>query len=680
VPGAHAIVTYLITALTAVSAWLSLGMMAVSSADTRMRVFVFAPVWLLPVLAAIAIAAAWYFKPAASRLLPLLLTLLLWLPYVPGQVPAAFLIWQGPIEIGVWIFALAGFFRDYQPRYFKAAPLVAAIAAAALYAAGAMALRDHLPIGDEPHYLMMTQSLIKDGDLRIENNHQDRDYASFASFDIPMHYLTRGTDGQIYSVHAPGVAVVVLPAFAVFGYYGGVATVILLVALASAIGWHAAWLLTASAPAAWLAWAAVFLTAPIFLQAVTVFPDAVGALPVMAGVWLLIAIEVNHPFGNRLLLSVSAALAVLPWLHSRFALLAGGLGIAISLRLIRSDWRRVVPFLAIPAVSAALWFGFFWWFWGSPSPAAPWGSGITSRLEWIPRGMRGLLADPQAGLLIPAPAYVGALIGWVLLARTRPRLAIETTLIAIALAASVASYETWWGGQGAPARYLVAALPLCIVPFATFSARGRFWRLTGAAAVLLSLLLLTAKVTAQNGAFAFNPEIIVNPVFGWMSPAVEITSLRVTPVASQLAFMKSWDGRAVAGSPSDVIQLHDAGEGMQLGAFRVFLLDHRAYAEPTGFWVAAGSETTVIVDGADGGRNLGVRLRAGPVSTTASIAIGDERQDFTFAAGQRHETAIPPMSIGAWKITIRTGAGFRPRDFDAQAGDARHLGIWVEVF
>ena len=31
-----------------------------------------------------------------------------------------------------------------------------------------------VPSGDEPHYLIITQSLLKDGDLRIENNHQQR--------------------------------------------------------------------------------------------------------------------------------------------------------------------------------------------------------------------------------------------------------------------------------------------------------------------------------------------------------------------------------------------------------------------------------------------------------------------------------------------------------------------------
>jgi hypothetical protein len=96
--------------------------------------------------------------------------------------------------------------------------------------------------------------------------------------------------------------------------------------------------------------------------------------------------------------------------------------------------------------------------------------------------------------------------------------------------------------------------------------------------------------------------------------------------------------------------------------------------------VRADSETTVIVDGEDAARYLGVRLRAGPVATSARLDTGAERHQLTFAPGQRHELAIPPTSAGAWKITIRTGAGFRPSDLDPAAKDDRPLGVWIEIF
>jgi hypothetical protein len=676
--------------------WFSLGVMAVTADDTARRVVALPPFWLLGLLAIGGAALGWFTQPRPVRLLPLILTLLLWLPYVPGPVPALFLMWQGPIEIGVWALAIAGIGLSFiQPRetvevppdgaHSRRGPWIAAGMAALAYAAGAAALSEQLPIGDEPHYLMMTQSLIKDGDLRIENNHRNHDYASFAKFDIPPHYLTRGTDGEIYSVHPVGVSVLVLPAFAIFGYYGGVATVMLCVALASAMAWRAAWLLTRHAPAAWIAWSAVFLTAPMYLQAVTVFPDAVGALPVMAGVWLLIALEMGVPITDGILIAAGVALATLPWFHSRFALLAGGLGAAIALRLIRQRWRRVAWFLAVPVVSAVLWFGFFWWIWGSPNPAAPWGAAITTKVELIPRGVNGLLFDPQAGLLIPAPAYIATFIGWVLLLRAKPRLALEVALIAAVSTASVASYDAWWGGKGAPARYLVAELPLLVAPAAWLASRHRLVTRACAMVVLLSLLMLTARVSANGGAFAFTPETGVNPVFTWMSPAVALPSLGLQPTASQLAFL---DGLGSGNRPSGSLTLTVPAEGSiaparhaaRLGDVSVFFMDDRAYPEPTGFWAPADRAIRVVMDREDPSRNLGLRLQSGPVPTTVEVEIDGERRAFTFMPKQRHEIAIQPATTGAWRITIRSGAGFRPVDFDPDAKDARSLGVWVEVF
>ena len=38
--------------------------------------------------------------------------------------------------------------------------------------------------------------------------------------ELKPDYLRRGRDGAIYSIHAPGVSALVLPAFALAGYPG----------------------------------------------------------------------------------------------------------------------------------------------------------------------------------------------------------------------------------------------------------------------------------------------------------------------------------------------------------------------------------------------------------------------------------------------------------------------------
>ena len=216
------------------------------------------------------------------------------------------------------------------------APVIAGVLAALVFAAAWMTARPRVPAGDEPHYLVIAQSLLYDGDLRIENNHQQDQYLAYYDGVLKPDFMRRGVDRQIYSIHAPGVAALVLPAFAAVGYPGAVGTVIAAIAAGTAAAWLAAWWLTASIGAAWAAWLALVVSAPLVLHGYAVYPDPVGAAAVMAGVLALVALETGAAaLGPRAWGLIGAALALLPWLHTRFALLAGGLGLAIVLRLRR---------------------------------------------------------------------------------------------------------------------------------------------------------------------------------------------------------------------------------------------------------------------------------------------------------------------------------------------------------
>ena len=76
--------------------------------------------------------------------------------------------------------------------------------------------------GDEPHYLIITESLLRDGDLQIDNNHQQRDYRSFYPRELRPDYMQRGQNGAIYSIHAPGLPALLMPVYAAAGYRGAV--------------------------------------------------------------------------------------------------------------------------------------------------------------------------------------------------------------------------------------------------------------------------------------------------------------------------------------------------------------------------------------------------------------------------------------------------------------------------
>ena len=532
--------------MAGVSAWVSLGIQAITNGATLARVAAFPPLWLLAILSVTCAVAAIATRLSLARAWPLCISLLLWLPYLPGAIPAAFLIWQGPIEILVWIVVAAGVLggsranvrpaflalvRDPRRARWLAGALVLLCAVA-----GFTAVRGIIPSGDEPHYLAVTQSLWLDRDVRIENNYQRGDYLSYFAGRLRPDYLQRGTDGEIYSVHAPGISVAVMPGFAVAGYIGAVLTVVLAVALAAAVTWEAAWLLSGSIAGAWVGWAAVFLTTPLFFHSFAIYPDGPAALLVMTAISLLVRLEVGGDVSRRRVWITGIALAALPWFHTRFAVIAAILGLALLLRLLAGAGARarVVALLTVPMLAAVAWFGYFWMIWGTLSPSAPYGEQTNSALAYIGRGTTGLLIDQQFGVIATAPILAMAVAGLVSLARRHPRFTGEWLLIVVPYLFAAASYAMWWGGNSAPARFLVAVIPMAALPIAWWwghlslalptEAPGAKvgWRALTLLLLLASVVMVLPRGWVDGGRLLYNNRTGFDLMLEWASQSVDL--------------------------------------------------------------------------------------------------------------------------------------------------------------
>ena len=543
--GASALAAPLLGALSGVSAWVSFGTQAITNDANLTRIAALPPTWLLPILVLVAAVGAWAARLSLARAWPLALSALLWLPYLPGPVPAAFLIWQGPSEALVWLLVGAGVLGGsplaWWPSFRRAAldPRRAHWLAGAVVVAGALAgftaVRGILPNGDEPHYLTVTQSLLLDHDLQIENNHARGDYLSYFAGRLRPDYLQRGQNGEIYSVRGPGLSVLLLPAFAVAGYAGAVAVVIATVALAAALTWHVAWLISASVAGAWVGWAAVFLTTPFFFHEFAIYPDAPAALLVMLPIWLLVCLDLGRKVSSSSLWAVGAAMAALPWLHSRFALIAGALGLILLLRLARGGGvaRTLVPLFTVPVMAAAAWFGYFWIIWGTLSPAAPYGEQTNSALGNVGRGAIGLLIDQQFGLIATAPIYAVAAAGLVWMAGRHRRLIAELLLVLVPYLLTASSYAMWWGGNSAPARFLVALMPIAALPIAwwwsrligdreTGESRSQGWRALTLFVLLISIAMVLPRAWVDGGRLLYNNRTGIDLVLDWMSRSVDL--------------------------------------------------------------------------------------------------------------------------------------------------------------
>lgn len=518
--------------------WLSLGALALVDETRLTRVAVLPPwTWLGALVAAGAAAGA--LAPLSSRAAaPLALLTVLWLPWLPWRVPAAFLLWDGPLEAAVWLTAglavawttlatwrtrLASLAAFGSPRV---APWVAG-ALAAFIAIGAWAVaRPRVPAGDEPHYLVITQSLLSDGDLRIENNHTRGDYLAYYEGVLKPDFMRRGRDRQIYSIHSPGISVIVLPGFALAGYAGAMLTVALLGGLAIVCAWRASYLLTGSVEASWIAALALATAAPVVLHAFAIYPDPVGGACVMLAIVALLALDGGGGWSIRSAAGTGAALALLPWLHTRFAVLAALLGLILALRVLRRPdrTRLLAALFTAPGLAALAWFGYFYAIYGTPSPAAPYGVSSGAGLAFVPTGLAGLLLDQQFGLAANAPVLLLALALLAPLARRRGRLAAELTVVVVTYLAVAGSYPMWFGGYSAPARFAVAVLPVLALPLAEAWAqggRGRRGLIVGAA--LVSAAITAALVGEDRGAFIFNGRDGHALLLDWLSPTVDLT-------------------------------------------------------------------------------------------------------------------------------------------------------------
>src|SRR5436190_7768493 len=528
--------------VAALAAWVSAGALSVASSQPRApRIGVLPPPgWLAVCVATLgAVVLTWW--PRRPRVVVLALSTLLLLPWLPVPIPAAFLVWVGPLRVWLWIILVAAFAVPAAtgawgrvPRATRAAAIdprrarwLAAVVASIGYVTGAYQVSPQLPAGDEPHYLVIAESLITDHDLLVENNYRRRDYNAYFAADLRPDFLRRGTDGEIYSIHAPGLPVLVAPVFAVFGYRGVLLFLALVAGWASALAWIAAWRVTRDIASAWFGWATVALSLPFFFQAFVVYPDAPGAAIVMLGVLTLIETD-ERAASLRRLAATGLALAILPWLHARLAIASGVLGALILLRQLGAPvWpRRAVALLAVPMCSAVCWLGFFYAIYRIPDPRAPYGGSSQSSLSNLPRGLIGLAFDQQFGVLPNAPVYLCAALGFIPLLRRHTRLAVELLAVIVPYTLSVGAFQMWWAGSSSAARFLTPMLLLLAVPAAAWfqASRGRASRMLGLGGLAVSLLVTATIAAVDRGALLYNVRDGHSRLLGWLSPLVDLTT------------------------------------------------------------------------------------------------------------------------------------------------------------
>ncbi len=331
--------------------------------------------------------------------------------------------------------------------------------------------------GDEPHYLLMTHSLLHDGDLDLANNYRARDYNAYMTkpVTIPQLHVVRGRKpGTAYSFHSPGTAFVMLPFYALGSLFGKTGLILLVKFGMSLFGALFGLQVFLYARDAWkderlalALWGVVTLATPVYFYAVHVYPELiVGALAFL--VFRLFR-SPGRLTGKRLLLC-GLLVAMFIWFHAlKYIFLAVPLAAYCLWVLWRkpSKGRDFVLFLAFPVALTAGYFVFQKALYGSYSlSAVSWkGSlgagetlayakelltGIPFRFRW--ETLAGYFFDQKDGLFFYAPVYLFAALG--LLEMVRRKVAELPALLFIAapyvLVSALLTQRTGYAPQARP--------------------------------------------------------------------------------------------------------------------------------------------------------------------------------------------------------------------------------------
>ena len=389
---------------------------------------------------------------------------------------------------GLWLAALA---------------LFLVLLAAYSFSTGIRATRGASISGDEPFYLLTTQSLLADGDFDLRNQYASKSYKSF--FDHPddlwLQSVPTQDDGRLLSPHNPGLSFLVIPGFGLGGLAGTQTQLMVLAAGTMALAFVLAVRLIGHAVVSWVVALIVGLTATAFIYSTEIYPEFPAALTLVVS---LLMVTRKRVFGVADGLLLVAVLTAMCWLGIKYAPLAL---LVTGYFLLKADRAGRIAHIVAGTMSAGL---FVWFHLQTFGGLTPYGVNavfaqmdtvdiLGVHIEFGDRYYRiwGLFVDQRFGIGRWAPLLLAAVPGMALLAVAGPahRLTLALVLTQVLIATFVAiTMMGWWF----PGRTLLTVLPLFVLPIVLLVVRAPLWGRV-AMAVLGVLTLANTLGLAQSG-------------------------------------------------------------------------------------------------------------------------------------------------------------------------------------
>ena len=340
-----------------------------------------------------------------------------------------------------------------------------ALVAAALVAVFALLLVLHSaqPFrGDEPHYLVLTTSLILDGDVDVKNNYLAGDTLRY--FDAPIDPHVNGAifdarSTHWYSQHGVGLSAVLVPGVVAADTKGATLTMVLLalVVLVLAFLWTRRF--TDDRTSAGIATAALGLS-PFFLGLEgRIFPD-LAAAALLLGCLLLLELPARR---GRELVLLSVLIGLSPWFHFKNALAFATVAAIALVQIARNTTGktrvRLLLALLLPAFVSALGYEIAVRTWyASWLPTHMYSPNNQASLDPL-RGLAANSFDSARGLLVNDPALLLLLVGVPIWLRRWRGPFLRLALVLGPTILVQAGFSDWSGGYSPPGRYTLQFVP-----------------------------------------------------------------------------------------------------------------------------------------------------------------------------------------------------------------------------
>jgi len=317
------------------------------------------------------------------------------------------------------------------------------------------------PAGDEPHYLIISQTLLKYHSLDVALDYQHGDYYTFYHSPLQTH-LAHNIRGQALPVQNIGAPILWLLPFLLLGRLGSILCITLVSVFIIYNIYKLLLVLGFAEHYALIVSAAYMLGSPLYLYSHLVFVEPIGALACI--------FVVRKLFQQKIilhdLLVCSLLLGILPWVHIRFALFEIVLFFPLLYKVYRQyALKNMLVYLAYLGPVSLLFVAleiYNFVIWGTLNPAANQISDNSVPFQVSPlRGLVGTFFDQQYGLLLAFPLFLFLFLGIVLTLKKR-YWRYNACMLALSLPylLLVNSFSIWSGGWSPPARFIVALLPL----------------------------------------------------------------------------------------------------------------------------------------------------------------------------------------------------------------------------